>query len=255
MTENGTIARLRRGALVVVALTLLVGAFAGGGFRRVGAQEATPVAGAETPKVSVTGEGLVTVTPDTATVTVGVDVSNETLGEAQRLADEQMRDVIDALKAAGIAEADIQTANYSVNVLRNYDNTSGAQGEVTGYQVSNQVNVKIRDIDRVGAILDTVVGEGANSIYGISFYVEDPNPALSQARERAVEDARRKADELAAAAGMTVGRLLTLSESSAGAPTPVAYEAADSAARAGGAPIQVGSTEVRVNVQATYELV
>lgn len=254
MNQQGTIVRVRRGALVALALALLVTVAVGGGRGRAAAQEATPVAGAETSKVSVTGEGLVTITPDTATVTVGVDITQETLGEAQRLADEQMAEVIDALMAAGIAEADIQTTNYSVSVLRNYDESSGAQGETTGYQVSNQVNVKIRDIDQVGAILDTVVGEGANSIYGISFYVNDPNPALSQARELAVEDAKRKADELAAAAGMAVGRILTLSESSAGAPSPVAF-AEDSAQRAGGAPIQVGSTEVRVDVQVTYELV
>ena len=254
MTQIGTM-RTRRGALLVVALALLIGAVAAGGIGRAAAQEATPVAGTETPKVSVNGEGVVTITPDTATVTVGIDITNEALGEAQRLADEQMAEIIAALKAAGIADADIQTANYSVSVLRNFDNNSGAQGEVTGYQVSNQVNVKIRDIDQVGAILDTVVGEGANSIYGISFYVDDPSRAISQARELAVQDAKRKADELAAAAGLTVGRLLLLSESSAGAPVPVTYAEDAAAQRAGGAPIEVGSTEVRVDVQATYELV
>jgi len=256
MTQVGTIVRIRRGVLAVLALALLVGAAASGGVgRSVAAQEATPVAGTETSKVAVNGEGLVTVTPDTATVTVGVDITQETLGEAQRLADEQMAEVIDALTAAGIAEADIQTVNYSVSVLRNYDEASGAQGETTGYQVSNQVNVKIRDIDQVGPILDTVVGEGANSIYGISFYVDDPSRAISQARELAVQDAKTKADELAAAAGMAVGRILTLNESSPGSPSPVAY-AEDAAQRAGGsAPIQVGSTEVRVDVQVTYELV
>jgi uncharacterized protein YggE len=116
------------------------------------------------------------------------------------------------------------------------------------------VNVTIHEIDRVGEILDAVVAVGANSIYGISFYVEDTSDAASQARTLAVEDARAKADELAAAAGLTIVRIVSISETSAPPPAPVPAgrgqaEAADMAAP----PIQTGTSEVSVDVLITFE--
>jgi uncharacterized protein len=247
-----------RGALLSLAAVALIGvaAIGGSGWRGVAAQNATPAPAEESPgTVSVGGHGAVTMAPDTASVVVGVNVIETTLSAAQEKATAQMTAVIDALKAAGIEEKDIKTVDYSVSIIQDHDE-NGNPTVVKGFQVNNQVNVTVRDLDKLGAVLDTVVAQGANSIYGISLYVNDPSAAASQARAAAVKDAKAKADELAAAAGMTVGRVLSLSETSSPPPAPmeVAGGAADGAARAP-VPIQGGTTTVSVDVDVTYELV
>lgn len=258
---NGSRARriglkLRNVGLVTGAIALLgVASFGAVGMRGASAQDSTPTTTTEYPAtVYVNGQGLVTIAPDTASVIVGVNIIEKTLSEAQAKATTQMTAVIDALQGAGIAEKDIQTVNYSVNILQNYDQ-NGNPATIEGFQVSNQVNVTVRDLDKLGSILDTVVGQGANAIYGINFYVNDPSAASSQARKLAVEDARKKADELAAAAGMKVGRVISISESYASSPMPVAYNRAEAADSAAAVPIQAGSTTISVDVQVTYELI
>lgn len=216
--------------------------------------DATPVPVTTISTVNVTGVGTVYVDPDTATVTVGIDVIKPTLSEAQTDATAQMSGVMDALTAAGIKSNDIQTTNYSVNIIRNYDDT-GTPGDITGFQISNQVNVTIRDISKLGEILDVVVAQGANSIWGISFFVSDPTEASSQARIAAVEQSRQIAEELAAASGMQLGRLVMLTENSSGYYQPIygGKGAGDSAGSA--VPIATGSTQISISVSATYELI
>jgi uncharacterized protein YggE len=248
--------KLRNVGLATGVIALLGAASFGVlGSRGASAQQATPVPSSDTPAtVYVSGQGVVTVAPDTASVIIGVNIIETTLSSAQEKATVQMTAVIDALKAAGIAEKDIQTVNYSVNILQNYDQ-NGNPATIEGFQVSNQVNVTVRDLAQLGSILDTVVAQGANAIYGISFFVNDPSAAASQARELAVQDARKKAEELAAAAGMRVGRILSISETYSPQPMPLAYGRAEAAADAAAVPIQAGSTAVQVDVQVTYELV
>jgi uncharacterized protein YggE len=218
---------------------------------RVAAQDATPTTGTTPAVVTVLGHGSVTVTPDIAMVTVGVTVAKPTLPEAQSEATTQMTAILEAIKAAGVSEDDIQTAFYSVNVLSNFDNM-GNPTEVIGYQVSNQVNVTVRDLDKVGSLLEDVVAAGANTIYGITFGVDDPSAAASEARAAAVADARERAEELAQAAGLSLGRVLSISE---GVSQPIPYGDGFNAGKAGGAPVQFGTLEVTVDVQVTYELI
>lgn len=242
--------------IAALAIVALCGGILAGITGKASAQVATPVAGDGPATVSVNGHGSVLVPPDTASVVVGIDVLRETLSEAQTEATTQMTAVIDALKAAGVAEDDIQTVNYSVNILRDYDPQTGSPGPVTGFQVSNQVNVTVRNIDELGALLDTVVGQGANSIYGISFYVADPTEAASAARKLAVDDATAKARELAEAAGITLGRVVHISEGFTQPPMPLVYRESAAMDAAGSAvPIQTGSSEIAVDVQMTFELV
>lgn len=242
---------------LVVAVVALIGAASVGvyGVRGSAAQDATPPAsaGGTLATVSVSGNGVVTIAPDTASVVVGVNIIEATLSSAQEKATTQMTAVLDALKKAGIAEKDIQTINYSVNIIQSYDQ-NGTPGVIKGFQVSNQVSVTIRDISKLGSILDTVVAQGANAIYGISFSVGDPSTAASQARTLAVKNAKKKADELAAAAGMKVGRVLSITETTSPSPAPVAYGRAEASANAA-VPVQPGTTTVSVDVQVTYELV
>lgn len=230
-------------------LTIVVGGL--GRSSRVAAQEATPVAtGAAV--VNVVGHGSVTVEPDMATTSIGVTISNPSLSEAQSSATTTMNAIIDALKEAGVAEKDIQTSYYSVNVVTSYDN-SGNPTEVTGYQVSNVAQVIIRDIEKVGDVLEAGVGAGANTIYGVTFGVADPKAAMSDARAAAVADAKATAEELAAASGLSLGRVLSVSE---GVTPAIPYAAnAQFAGGKGGGGIVSGTMEVTVDVVVTYELV
>ena len=243
-------------ALVAVAVALLVGGSSrsGGG---VAAQDdpATPVVTPTPPAtMNVSGHGAVTLVPDTASVVLGVTIDAESLSDAQAEATTRMEAIIAAVRAAGIEDRDIQTTNYGVSILYDYDD-DGNLDRVIGYQVSNQVAVTVRDVDALGALLDAVVAEGANQIYGISFYVEDTSAAASQARTLAVEDAMRKADELAAAAGLEVARVTYITETSSPPPVPFyAGSPAEDAAVRSAVPIQAGSTEISVDVQMSFEL-
>jgi uncharacterized protein YggE len=245
------------GSLAVAAAVgaLVVGGVAGAG--QVAAQDASPVPNLMGPAtVSVSGHGSVNVVPDTAQITIGVDVTLPTLEEAQAESERQSSAIIESIKANGVADDDVQTSNYSVFVVRNYDQ-NGTPSEIIGYQITNQVNVTIRDVESVGQILTAAIEAGANNIWGISFFVDDQTAAASEARVLAVEDARRKAEELAAASGMSLGRVLAISEGTQAPQFPVMYGGAGQ--RAGdisaAAPIEAGTNEVVVDVQVVYELV
>jgi uncharacterized protein len=253
--DTRTTTSRRRAVLVPAAMAALGGL---GAIAPVRAQEATPESGdGEMPAtVSVSGQGVVNVPPDTASVTVGIDVIRPDLGEAQTEANRQATDIINAVKSEGVDAKDIQTTNYSVNILRNY-NEGADPTQITGFEVMNQVNVTIRDIGGVGRLMNAVVAAGANSIYGVSFFVDDPKPFSAEARKLAVDDARVKAEQLAEAAGMRVGRVMTISEDSNayypgpmyphGAPMTQSDAAID-------VPVETGTSAITVNVQMTFEL-
>jgi uncharacterized protein YggE len=207
------------------------------------------------PMVSVSGHGSVNVPPDTASATIGVEVIKPTLGEAQEQSNVQATAVIEALEDAGITSEDIRTAQFNVSILR--DNSQNADPTViTGFKITNQLRVTVRDIDQLGEVLDAAVSAGANSISGIGFYVDDRTAATSEARVEAVEDARTKAEELASAAGMTLGPVVAMSEGIA----PITYAgspmAGGGAGGAGGAavPVEPGATTVAVDVTMVFEL-
>ncbi|HET7094036.1 MAG TPA: SIMPL domain-containing protein [Thermomicrobiales bacterium] len=249
----------RIGAGMAIAGLLAAGALGIGG---VAAQEiATPGATAPAnqafgqPTVTVTGHGSVTVPPDTAGITIGVDIIRSTLAEAQSEANAQATAVIDAVKAQGIDEKDIQTSNFSVSIMRDYSE-GGDPTKITGFEVMNQVNVTIRDISKIGDVLDAVVTAGANSIYNIFFFVDDPAPHESAARKLAVQDAHDKADELATAAGMTLGPVLSITEGTMQAPPQPVFAAKGGGmgAAAQAAPIQAGTSEITADVTITYAM-
>ncbi len=242
--------------LIIVLLgTVMTSAFGRGTAVIAQGETGTPGPSYQEPsRLSVAGHGSVRLEPEAASIVLGVDIIDTTLSGAQAQATERMNDILEAVTKAGIAEEDVQTVNYSVNLVRDYDN-EGRPTEVIEYQVSNQVSIKVRDLDRLGTLLDAVVTAGANNVYGISFVVDDPAEAASQARRLAVQDARAKAEEMAAEVGMRVGRVLTMSESSAPPPAPEVFESrADVQGAAQAVPVQTGTSEVAVDVQITYEL-
>lgn len=162
-------------------------------------------------QVTVTGSGIVYVVPDLAYINVGVRSQGDTVAEAMQANNVQAKAIKDTLVAQGVAEGDIQTSSFNVYPQSDYD----YQGTITRtyYSVENNVYVTVRDLDALGSILDAVATSGANTIYGISFDVTDKTEAQSSARKIAVESAMSQAKELADAAGVGVGEILSISSS------------------------------------------
>jgi uncharacterized protein YggE len=202
--------------------------------------------------VTVLGHGSVTMRPDIASLSVGVSITKPDLAQAQSEAASVMTRILVAIRAAGALDDDIQTSYYNVYAIAKYDET-GNQTGISGYQVSNQVQVTVRDLDAVNSLLEDVVAAGANMIYGVTFGISDSTAAKSEARAEAVADAKTRAEELATAAGLTLGPIVSMSEGVIqGAP----YYGGQGAAGGGaGGPIESGSLEVTVDVYVTYALV
>lgn len=221
------------------------------------AQQSTTVTTTEPAPttLTVTGQGTVNVEPDTAAVSFGVTTEDETLATAQSEATATMTAILAAVSDAGVAERDVQTVDYSVSILYDYDD-DGNVSRILGYQVSNTVNVTVRQLDALGGILDAVVAEGANNVYGVSFFVNDTKAAASQARVAAMEDAMAKANDIAAAAGLRVSRVVSINEESTAPPTPVDFYAAADVAESAPAsvPVQAGTTDIIATVYVVFEL-
>lgn len=236
------------GAIALTAATLLSASLP------AAAQDATPTANSTPATVSVSGVGMVTVAPDTASVQLGVTVTEATLAEAQATASTQMEAVIAAVKAAGVEDKDIQTSTYYVSVVQSYD-SNGNPTKVSSFQVQNQVNVVIRDITKVGEVLDSAVSAGANTIYGVNFYVSDSTSAATQARKLAIDDAHQRAQELADAAGMTLGPVVSITEGFSSGPIYGRGGGMVADAAAPAPPIQAGSSTVEIDVTVVYQLI
>ena len=168
--------------------------------------------------VTVVGSGMAAARPDTAEVSAGVVTQAATAAQALAQNNAAMDKVIKALTGIGIADKDIQTTNISVVPQRRQGRQEPQPPEIVGYEVSNQVRIKVRDLSELGRLLDTLVGQGANLLGGIRFSVGNPAPVLDQARAQAMADARRKAEVYARAAGMTLGPLLSIPEGAAPVP-------------------------------------
>lgn len=206
-----------------------------------------------TPTLSLTGTGSVMVTPDTATISVGVETEDQTAGPALAANTERAGAVIAALKAAGVEARDIQTSNFSVQpVYSDRKSLSSGAPRIAGYRVTNQVMARVRVLDDLGAILDKVVSTGANRINNISFSVAEDGDARDKARARAVEDATRKAQIYAEAAGVSLGPILSISETEqGGGPRPMMMEAR---AMAAPVPIEAGTAAITARVNITWQI-
>ena len=173
-----------------------------------------PVFAAEGATITVTGSATVTLKADYAQVTVGVSTSARTVEEASEQNNAAIHTVIAALKEAGVAEEDIATSNYSVNAEYDYSSLGGQK--LTGYNVSNQLRVIIRDMAHIGATLDKATAAGANTIYNIQFLSTKADAAQDEATAYAVQDAMRRAKLLANAAGLQLGSIVSISDSVTG---------------------------------------
>jgi uncharacterized protein len=200
--------------------------------------------------ISVTGEGIVQTVPDQATLSLGVTMNGPTAAAAMAANTTAMNTVIARLKTAGIAESDLQTASLYLNPnWGGYD--SGQTPAIVDYTASNMLNVRIRDIDQLGAILDAAVADGANAVNGLTFGLADQKPAMDEARSRAVTDARARAEVLATAAGMKLGRLVYISDAGA-YPNSSPMFRADMASEQ--VPVETGELAMTASVMVTWEL-
>jgi len=201
------------------------------------------------PAVSVTGEATVSVAPDQAHIDAGVTSDAKTAREASEANNAAMSKVLLALKGAGIEEKDYQTSRLSLQPQ--YSQNRTGPSPITGYRASNRVTVRVRDVARVANLIDVLVGAGANDLGGINFTVSQPSRHLDEAREKAVADARRKAEIYARAAGVTLGEPLGISEE--GAPAPL-FRGKMAAPMAAGAPVAQGEETLSVTVSVSWAI-
>jgi uncharacterized protein YggE len=166
--------------------------------------------------ITVTGTGVVKVVPDVAYINVGITTQNDNVTDAITENSNQAQTIKDELVALGIAEEDIQTSSFSVYPQSNYDYNGNITG--TTFVVNNSVYVTVRDLSSMGDLLGKITESGANSIYGISFDVQDKSAALTQSRELAIELARQQAEEVAESSGLKLGEVLTISMYSSDVP-------------------------------------
>lgn len=204
------------------------------------------------PGISVSGQGEVTGTPDTLSMTFGVSVLRPTVSEAVADAAVLADGVIESLRANGVAEEDLQTANYSIRPEYDYRDTGQ---ELIGYRVENSVVAKITDLDAAGTTIDAAASAGGDEVRvsGVSFAIEDDDELVQAARAAAWTDAEAKAEELAALAGVTLGAPIAISESFTASPRPVFFGGGlDAAEEALQTPIVAGEQTVTVNLSVEY---
>jgi len=243
MTDTFHVRRLRAVALLTLLLFAGTAALSAGGSVE------------RTDTITVIGRGEVYAEPDQATITVGVQLYDESAQDASVLLRERMEAVIGAIRALGIPDRQIQTTNYSIFFERDYQAPAESRtgdGRPAGiYRVENMVRVSLDDPTLAARTVEAAIEAGANQLYGIGFSISDPGLVDAQVREIAMSDALARATQLATLAGRTVGRAVEISEAMGSAP---AYAEARSMGGYGGGPVEPGATRYSAGVQVTYEL-
>jgi len=203
-------------------------------------------------RLYVSATGIAAQAPDRASVSAGVISQAPTAGLAMRENARQMNAAFAALESAGIEKRYIQTSQMSLQPQ--YDYSDRKAPRVTGYQVTNTISAKTYDLDNVGGMLDALVDSGVNNINGVTFSIKDPKAAKDKAREDAIKEARSKAEGMAKAAGVRLGKVIEIRESGAAAPRPNMYAARAMSDSLESTPVSVGEQTLSVTVSITYEI-
>lgn len=207
-------------------------------------------ADADETGISVSGSGSVSLKPDVATISLGVETMDADAAKARQANDGAMAKVLAAVKGFGIADDDIETTNF--NIYPRYDEKGQ---KITGYTVSNTVSVKVKALDKLGSVLEAAGAAGANISGGIRFDVLDRTAAYNEALAQAMEKARARAEVMAKACGVILGKVLTINESSSySGPTYASAEKAALMDAAGEVPVSSGQLEVTASVSVKYEI-
>lgn len=232
----------RAGALIALIATLAVAA------------PDRAVADDDTATLALTGSAEIAVAPDRARIGSGVVTEGATAREALDANNAAMRRVIAALREAGVRDRDLRTGE--LNVAPRYSRPDRDDGDgaprIVGYEVTNRLDVLVRDLDELGTILDRVVDVGANRVDGIAFEVSDADARRDEARARALRDARRKAEIYAEAGDFALERILSVSEAGGDQPRPTVARFDSAAAES--VPVERGEQTLRVQVQVTWEI-
>ena len=208
---------------------------------------------ATTNTVSFSGEGKVSAVPDIAIISASIVTQATDSKSAQDQNSAKSKTVTDFLKKSGIADKDIKTTDYNVYPQYRYP-TSGVPS-VSGYQVTQGYEIKVRDLAKISDLLDGLVSAGANQVNNLGMQVENSEELQDEAREKAIEDAKKKAERLEGQVGIRLGHIVNFSESSGGYPVPMyAYDAKIGGMGGGGPEISVGQNEIVVNVSITYQI-
>ena len=218
---------------------------------------------ADASGIAVSGTGTTSVKPDVALVNLGIQVTSTTVADARAKAATAMENLTKAVKAKGVADTDIQTQSFNINPQYGVPPSvpTGKPGtpEIVGYTVSNQVQLKVRNLDAVSDVLDAAIGAGGNSIRvnGLQFTVEKPDQHLAKAREEAVQNAKARAEVLAKAAGVKVGKPRSITESGGVFPQFDRLQAAPASALGGSGvatPVSPGEEQLSVSVSIVFEI-
>jgi|WetSurMetagenome_2_1015567.scaffolds.fasta_scaffold30903_5 uncharacterized protein len=209
---------------------------------------------ARPPAITVAGTGESHSKPDFAQVQVGVVTEALTAAEALKKNNEAMSQLIVMIRKRGIEDRDLQTVQFNVSPRYKYDKNQQEPPKITGYQVTNEVHVKVRNLLALGAFLDETVSMGANQVRGISFGVAEPAKLLDEARKMAVADAQHRAAIYAEAAGVKIGKPIRIEEQAGGRPGPYPVMRMDAAA-ASAVPVAPGEQTFSVTVTVSYAIV
>ena len=234
------------GALALGAIIVAIAAIAVRPAPAVGAPGTTDTPPLHT--ITVSANGSVTLVPDIARVGVGVTVVKPKVKAAREAAGTAMNAIIAAIKALGIDEKDIKTT--SIDLSPQYNNSSTPK--IVGYRMSEQLQITVRDLDKAGDVVDTATANGATDVNGLWFEVSDPAKAMDEARAAAIIQARTSAQAMAAAAGVALGAVVSISESSVAVPGPYYY--GDTFRAAAPTPVQPGTQDVQASVTVVFEI-
>lgn len=205
--------------------------------------------------ITVVGNGTAYGKPDVAQVQVGVESFTSSVTDATNQTETKIQAIMAALKAQGIADEDIQTTNYSIWPEQTYDPNTGQSTGISGYHVSNQVNVTVRDMSKTSDVLTAVTNAGATTVYGVNFSLADTTALEDQARTTAVADARTRAESLAKLAGVELGDVVVISEiiGSNGGPMPM-YDSVKAMDAANSVTIAPGQLSFSTQIQVTFAI-
>lgn len=244
---------MKRNSILIILSILVIGGIALMAFnqRPVLAQDNNPNSqGNLVRTLTVDGTGSIILVPDMAYVNIGVNSEGEQVAEALRRNNELARQIANTLKAAGVEEKDIQTANFNVYPQQRYDNN----GQVTGtyFSVSNNLYVTVRNLSKLGELLDLVTQSGANNIYGIQFDIKDRRAVLDQARDLALADAKAKAADVAKVMDVTLTEVLHINTSQSNFnPIPYGMGAGDMTVRSNDSSVPVAAGQIEISFTAT----
>ncbi len=239
-------------AIVILFLVIALGTYAAKNIKQM-RYIGKPDTGPHT--IMVSGDGKVTATPNIAVTNVGLVTEKTNVADAQLENSQKMNALIVAMQQLGISKEDIRTAQYQIYPKYSYDQKTGSS--ITGYTVTQSVEVKIRDLTKISQVLASAGSAGANQVSGVQFTVEDPKVLRAEAREEAVADAKEKAVKLAAELGVELGKLISYSETTnnnAPYPQMMMRDLNVGASQEGTPNIQSGTLEITSEVSITYEI-